>query len=285
MQDRVRQALSVIVEKFKSGEIPEAVAMATFPAANVPSGKWSFLNRTLMFLSGTEDARGFRQWQEVKRKVKKGAKATYILVPCFQKKLDEETGEEKDILRYFKATPVFKVEDTEGEKLDYQMIEVPELPLMERAREWGISVKAVPGNRGYYGYYSPKGKEIALASPEGKVFFHELAHAGHERLKGGIENGQDPFQEIVAELCSQALCRLTGHEADGSFGHSYRYIEGYAQKLKMTPHTACLKVLCETEKVLKLILNGEPQTVKDQESLIPATHGNQHYEESAVSSL
>jgi len=266
MQDRVRQALSVIVEKFKSGEIPEAAAMATFPAANVPSGKWSFLNRTLMFLSGTGDARGFRQWQEVKRKVKKGAKAIHIIVPCFRKEIDDETEEEKNILRYFKAMPVFTVEDTEGEKLDYELLEVPKLPLMERAREWGLSVKAVPGNYQYHGYYSSKRKEIALASPEEKVFFHELAHAGHERLKGDIKGGQDPFQEIVAELSAQALCRLTGHEADGSFGHSYRYIDGYAQKLKMTPHAACLKVLSETEKVLNLILKGgnESKALEEQ---------------------
>ena len=267
MNDRVRQALSVIVEKFKSGEIPEAVAMATFPAVNVPSGKWSFLNLTLMFLSGTGDARGFRQGQEVKRKVKKGAKAIYILVPCFRKEINEETGEEKNVLRYFKATPVFTVEDTEGEKLDYELLEVPELPLMERARDWGLSVKAMPGNCRYYGYYSSQRKEIALTSPEEKVFFHELAHAGHERLKGKIIGGQDPFQEIVAELCAQALCRLTGHEVDQSFGHSYRYIEGFAQKINLTPHAACLKVLCETEKVLNLILKGGNESKIPEEQI------------------
>ena len=139
------------------------------------------------------------------------------------------------------------------------------------------------GNYRYYGYYSSTRKEIALASPEEKVFFHEPAHAGHERLKGDIKGGQDPFQEIVAELSAQALCRLTGHEADGSFGHSYRYIEGYAQKLKITPHAACLRVLCETEKVLKLILNGEPQTGEDQAALISEMQGHQPAEKSAVS--
>jgi hypothetical protein len=256
MQDRVKQVLNTIVDKFKSGDIPEAVAMATYPAANVPSSNWSFLNRTLMFLSGTGDARGFRQWQGVKRKVRKGAKAIYILVPCFKKETNEDTGEEGVVLRGFKPSPVFMVEDTEGDKLDYQLLEVPELPLLERAKEWGLSVKAVPGNYRYYGYYSSGRKEIALASPEEKVFFHELAHAAHERLKGSIKGGQDPFQEIVAELSAQALCRLTGKEADGSFGHSYRYIEGYAEQMRMTPHAACLKVLCETEKVLNLILKG-----------------------------
>ncbi|MGV8080984.1 MAG: antirestriction protein [Syntrophales bacterium] len=265
MQDRVKQVLNNIVERFKSGEIPEAVALATFPVANVPSGKWSFLNRTLMFLSGTGDARGFRQWQEVKRGVRKGAKAIYILVPCLRKEADESTGEDRLVLRGFKPTPVFRVEDTEGATLDYERVTLPELPLLDRAREWGLSVKAIPGNYRYYGYYSPERKEIALASPEEKVFFHELAHAGHERLLGGIQSGQDPLQEIVAELSAQALCRLTGRETDGSFGHSYRYIETYAERMGMTPHAACLKVLYETEKVLKLILKGGPASERDPE--------------------
>lgn len=258
MHDRVKQVLNHIVERFQSGDIPEAIALATFPVADVPSGRWSFLNRTLMFLSGTGDARGFRQWQEVRRSVRKGAKAIYILVPCLRKETDDETGEDKLVLLGFKPMPVFRVEDTEGTPLDYEKVQLPELPLLDRAVEWGLSVKAIPGNYRYYGYYSPERKEIALASPEEKVFFHELAHAGHERLRGSIQSGQDPLQEIVAELSAQALCRLTGRETDGSFGHSYRYIETYAERMGMTPHAACLKVLYETEKVLNLILKGDP---------------------------
>ena len=53
----------------------------------------------------------------------------------------------------FLALPVFKVEDTDGEPLDYQKIELPELPLMEAAQKWGISVKAIPGNDRYSGYF------------------------------------------------------------------------------------------------------------------------------------
>jgi len=283
MQDRVKQVLNNIVEKFKSGDIPEAVALATYPAANIPSSKWSFLNRTLMFLSGTGDARGFRQWHEVKRKVKKGSKAIYILVPCFKKETDEETGGEKVVLRGFKPMPVFTVEDTEGEKLDYELLEVPDLPLMDRAIEWGLSVKAIPGNYRYYGYYSSGRKEIALASPDETVFFHELAHAGHDRLMGNIKGGQDPFQEIVAELCAHTLCKLTGREANGSFGHSYRYIEGYAEQMRMTPHAACLKVLSETEKVLNLILKEKTHNCDEQELQSPKEYERQPYEESVVS--
>lgn len=255
MNDRVKTVLNTIVEKFKSGDIPDAIAMASYPIPDLPSSKWSFLNRTIMFLSGTCDARGYRQWQEVNRWVKKGARAIHIIVPCFAKTVDE-AGEETEVLRYFKATPVFSVEYTDGKPLDYQDIDLPELPLIARAEEWGVSVKAVPGNYLYRGYYSSERQEIGLATPEEKVFFHELAHAGHEKVKGGLKSGQGPLQEIVAELSAQALCRLVGKQANDTTGNSYMYIERYAKKLKMSPHTACLKVLGETEQVLNLILKG-----------------------------
>ena len=58
-------------------------------------------NRLLMMLAGTEDARGFRQWEKVGRMVKKGAKAFYILAPRIIKVKDEETEEEKHVLAGF----------------------------------------------------------------------------------------------------------------------------------------------------------------------------------------
>ena len=256
MNNRIKQVLYTIVENFKSGDIPDAVAMATFPMPDVPSNKWSFTNRTLMFLSGTFDARGFRQWQEVNRWIKKGSKAIYILVPCFKKETDD-TGDEKEQLKFFRAMPVFRYEDTEGQDLHYTTIKLPDLPLIERAEEWGISVKAIPGHYKYYGFYSPDKNEICLATPEESVFFHELAHAAHEKIIGNLKKEQDPFQEIIAELSSQALCRLVGKKAVNSTGNSYRYIESYAKKAKHTVYSACLKVMSETEKVLNLILKGK----------------------------
>lgn len=265
MNGKVRTVLNTIVEKFKTGEIPKAVAMASFPIPNLPSSKWSFMNRTIMFLSGTADARGFRQWKEADRYVKKGSKAIYILVPCFKKQEDEESGQEVEVLSYFKAMPVFRVEHTDGEPLEYQQIELPELPLIETARAWDISVKAVPGNYHYCGYYSPDRTEIGLATPEEKTFFHELAHASHERVNGSLKNCQDPFQEIVAELSAQVLCNLVGKRDRDTLGNSYHYIERYAKKLKLSPHNACLKVLSETEKVLDLILKKNIDTIKGGE--------------------
>ena len=256
MNNKVKEVLAGILELFKSGDIPAAIALATYPAADVPSAKWSFLNRVIMIISGTIDARGFRQWHDANRYVKKGSRAFHILVPCFKKARDEETGQKVEVLRFFKSAPVFRLEDTDGEPLDYQLLEVPDLPLIERAEEWGISVKAVPGNYRFSGAYSKTQKKISLATPEESVFFHELAHAGHERVKGDLKGGQDPFQEIVAELSAQALCRLVGKQAQNTIGNSYKYIEMYAEKLNLSPYSACMKVMSETEKVLNLILKG-----------------------------
>ena len=72
----------------------------------------------------------------------------------------------------------------------------------------------------------------------------------------------------MAELSSQALCRIVGKTADTYLGNSYRYIEGYAERLNITSYTACLKVMSETEKVLTLILKDEGTVDKPSEKVV-----------------
>lgn len=255
MKPKVKETLNKIIERFESGDIPEAVAYSMYPIPDIPCANWSLLNRTLVFLSGTMDARGIRQWNSVNRYVRKGTKALYILVP-YLKHVEDDLGENQSKLLGFGVSPVFRVEDTKGEPLEYQNLEVPDLPLMDRARDWGISIKAIPGNYRYYGYYSSGRKEIALATSQECVFFHELTHAGHYIVNGDLRSGQDPLQEIVAELSATALAQLAGRSIEDSTGNSFRYIQRYAEQLKMSVHSACLKVLSDTEKVLNLILHN-----------------------------
>jgi hypothetical protein len=267
MNDRIKEVLDGILERFKSGDIPEAVAYSMFPIQDIPSSKWSILNHILMWLAGTQDARGFRQWQEVNRYVKKGSKGFYILVPHIRKVDDEQTGLEKQVLVGFLTRAVFRYEDTDGEPLTHESIEFSDIPLIQRAEEWGISVTAIPGNYRYTGYYSQSKKLIALATKEECVFFHELAHAAHQQILGKLKGGQDPIQEIVAELAAQALCRIVGKSGDRHLGNSYRYMETYAERINITPHAACLKVMSDCEKVLTLILNGETEASRIPETL------------------
>ena len=253
MTPKAKETLNSILNRFKTGDIPEAIAYSLFPIPDTPSSKWSLLNRTLMFFSGTQDARGIRQWRNANRYLKKGCKAIYILVPMFYKKETDE-GEKVEFLGGFKCSPVYRVEDTDGEPLDYQQLEPPELPLIEVAEEWGVSIKTIPGNYCYHGYYSDKRKEIALATKDEVVFFHELSHAAHAKIKGSLKSGQDWKQEIVAELSAAALSQMVGKRADDFLGNNYRYIETYAKKAKLSALKACLEVMNDVERVLQKIL-------------------------------
>ena len=127
MNDRVKNVLNSILQKFETGDIPEAIAYSMFPFPDVPSAKWSLLNRTLQFLHGTFDARGIRQWNKVNRFVNKGSKCLFILVPYIKKV--EDNGDDKQVLIGFGTKAVFKVEDTQGEPLEYENIELPRFPL------------------------------------------------------------------------------------------------------------------------------------------------------------
>ena len=255
MIPRIKSVLDSLLEEFKNGTIPKAIHYSMFPIPDIPSANWSLLNKLIMFYNQTEDARGYKQWQKVNRYVLKGKTSFDIIVPIFKKELDNESQEDKVLLKGFCCGCVFKVEDTEGELLDYQKLELPKFPLIEKAKALGVSIHAIAGNDSYYGYYDPKKSLIALATPEEKTFFHELCHCADHRLKGEIKSTQDPIQEITAELAAQALCRIVGKDGDKYFGNSYQYIERYAKELEITPVNAVLRVLTDVDRILHYLLS------------------------------
>ena len=256
MNPKVKAVLDAILDQFQNSDnIPESIALLTFPSVVIPMNSWSLLNKLTCIFSHSNDVRGYRQWQDVKRQVKAGAHAIHILVPFFKKEKDEN-DEELTTLVNFITAPVFRLEDTEGEPLDYRSIPLPELPLIERAIELGVDVKTVPKNYGHYGFFSSQTKTIGLASPEECVFFHELTHLADFKLNGELKNGQDPIQEITAELGALALGFILGKDGSKHLGNHYRYIEKYASEMDISPYTAVLKVISRTEKILNLILKG-----------------------------
>ena len=174
---KAKVCLQRIVDLFKEGDIPKALAIATIPPqTDIPSAKWSWSNKVLQILADTSDARGFRQWEQAGRKVNKGAKAFHILGPKARtiKETDENGHEtEKVILTGFFAIAVFRAEDTDGESLPYEPASPP--PLADVAEEFGLSVSYQTFASGHYGYYQGKSKRIVLATHEAQEFFHELA--------------------------------------------------------------------------------------------------------------
>ena len=254
---KAKDCLKSIVELFKSGDVPKALAVATIPPqTDIPSAKWSMGNRILQFLADTSDARGFKQWQKAGRKVKKGSKAFCILGPNTKIVTDTDgNGKEveKIIIVGFYAIPVFRAEDTDGKPLPYEPASPP--PLADVAEKFGLSVSYQTFANQYYGYYQGNSKRIVLATHSAQVFFHELAHAAHERVEGQLKGGQVPSQEIIAELTAATLAKMYCPEAN--LGFSYTYVKNYAEKSKKTIERACLAVINTTGKVLDEILNTQ----------------------------
>jgi len=258
---RVNEAVNRIVEMFETGKLPTAVAQTVLhrQAGDTPSATWSLGNLLLMLSTGTTDARGFQQWKDVGRSVKKGAKAFYILGPATRKLTVEEDGKqvEKVIVSGFFGIPVFRYEDTEGAEIarvDYRPDSVP--PLMDVAKMFNLRVDYGPCAGSYRGYFKPGENRIMLCTHDVKTWFHELGHAVHNTFRP-LHGGQDPTQEIVAETVAATLCSLYGFE--GYIFHGAEYIKHYAHG--QNPGKAVLKVLADVQKCLTLILEAESKAV------------------------
>ena len=242
--DRVKEAMETLLKIFKEDNL-EKVAHAVFRGEDIPADKWSFLNRILMYLNDPEDARGFRQWQQIGRYVKKGSKAFYIIGPVI-KKVKEENSEEKQILAGFKAIPVFRFEDTEGEPIIREEFKV-NIPCEFNGiiQELGIKVQPVRFCGSSYGSYNLLNKNIKLASPDIEVFLHELSHAVDDRLNG-LKPGQNKDQEVTAEFSAAVIGQLMGYKIP--LGNVREYIEHYSFKELMS----CLSRI---EKIVNYVID------------------------------
>ena len=253
-RENANTELEKIIRLFSTTQLPDLCAKALINAPEKPSSKWSFGNQLLMLLTGTEDARGYRQWQDVGRHVRKGSKAFYILGPVFVKKHLESTDptepEEVEVLVGFRAIPVFRVEETEGAELpSYKPRDPP--PLIEVAERFGMRVNYLRLSAGIYGFTDYERQIIALATEDWTVFWHELAHAIHRSYEPKTGHGQEPEAEIIAQLVAATLARLYGRP-DDSF--SWSYIASQAQSTSpQQVGRLCTRVLDRTRKVLDLI--------------------------------
>jgi antirestriction protein ArdC len=231
MTEKAKEILDSLVAEITAEKTVAFVRERLFSdGAEIPCRHWSFLNQFMTYLSGTSDARGYRQWLEAGRQVKKGVHALYIIVPMIYKiKAEKENEEDRETLKGFKAMPVFRVEDTEGEELDYQKriaeFDPESLPLIDIARSLGVTVSAgLTGEAS--GFYAPALKAIIMGCDDGQVFLHELSHAVDRALPGYKDDYA--FKEVVAELSSAFLASLYG--AGVNIDNTTAYIQGWVGK-------------------------------------------------------
>ena len=262
--ETAKKTLDKILDSFEAGNVPEALAIALLPKQNVPSSSWSFGNRWIQAIEGTQDSRSFLDWKKVGRYPKKGSKAIYILAPIVVTKREKnEAGreEKKTFIAGFKAQAKFRYEDTDGEPIEQTDLTPPQPPpLAEVAEEWKIKVLYEGRGGDYRGYFVPAQNVIGLVTHDEKVWFHELAHAAHQRVSGRLKGGQDWKQEIVAELAAATLLHLYRRRTND--GQAYRYIRRYAEKAGLDAHRASLAVLKEVGLVLEEIIGAENRIEK-----------------------
>ncbi len=94
-----------------------------------------------------------------------------------------------------------------------------------------------------------KTRTIKLASPELIVFLHELAHAVDDHLHG-IQGGQIPLQEVVAEFSAAVIAYLTDYKIP--LGNVKKYIESYILQ-------SYLKHLRELRELSALLSREQPK--------------------------
>jgi len=256
--DKVRAEIENLIEAFKTPDSLNLVAKSMFTrGANLPSDNWSVLNRIIQFAHSTSDARGYQAWKKVERYGEKGG-AFNILAPILiNTKKDKDKKESKDntrkILIGFRPIPVWPVENTKGKDVDYGTVdEMPEFLGKEVAESWGLKIEQGFQNPSYFAYYSPMQKKILMATASQQTFFHELSHAADDRITG-VKGGQDPVQEIVAEMSSAVLMTMCGLETGTS--NTFNYIERYAKEMDKTAVDSIIPLISRIGKIVTSIMD------------------------------
>lgn len=252
---RAETSMKKVLSQFRSGDLSPITKVARLQLSeDAPSAKWSLANRVLAYVQAGElDCRGFRQWEQVGRTVKKGERAIYILRPVMVRKRKEDSEELEDTYSCigFSTVPVFAASSTEGSSQLVVYTPVTYPPLYEVAQKLGVSVEYVPVSSDKLGDCKIDGSKIRLGTFNERVFFHELAHAIHARIDGSLKPGQQKIQETVAEFTAAVLMDLYGFE--DTTGNAWNYISGYSEE----PLLAITKALGTVEKVLQVIIDLE----------------------------
>lgn len=275
---RVQETAQSILDAFAAGQVPKALANVFLTSSgDFPAAQWSLRNRFLLALSGHTDARGYRQWLAVRRQVKKGQRACYILTPRLVRHRDEQQPglplapkdepaamlEPKLILVGFLAVPVFGYSQTEGDPLpgaEQETAFIEQLPLVQVARSWNLAVTLLDGRiSGYAGSYV-RGKRIELAVENLSTWAHELVHAADHRLGTlNVRGGQQLDNEVVAELGGAVLLECLGQTVASDRGGAWEYINAYASKHQVNPLAVCLELFERTSRCVSLILDTAAQ--------------------------
>ncbi|MBP8056855.1 MAG: hypothetical protein KA314_13540 [Chloroflexi bacterium] len=268
LKGRSQEVAEKVIDAFRTGNIAAPLATAyLIRTDDKPVAHWSALNQFICLLFGCTDPRGYDQWKQAGRQVRKGEKAqAHIMVPIrpYQRKSDrqshqddDETGQTAPIIG-FTTCPVFDVSQTDGDPITEEHPHrdfLDALPLVDVARHWHIHTDTYTGQGARAkGYFVPRQNAIFLGVENINTWLHELTHAADYRLGNLTETGQHWRSETVAQLGACVLAHMIGCPEYADEGKTFRYITSYAEEAKIETITACGRVLERTLKAVDLIL-------------------------------
>lgn len=249
-----------IIEEMERGVIPwRKPWVALTGAYNAKSKRrYGFLNQMILCKGGAYAS--FKQWSELGCKVKKGAKASWIM-EWFSKKIEFETENENgdfekhSYLKWYPRTyPVFHESMVEGYKgpepteTIIEPLESAESIVNEYELFSGITaIKRT--SESARAFYSPVRDYIQVPSLEQyktpneyySTLFHEMVHStGHSsRLNRGLDEklasfGSDDYskEELVAELGSSMIMARLHIDTPQTFKNSTAYLQSWLTALK-----------------------------------------------------
>jgi antirestriction protein ArdC len=221
--------------------------------------RYSINNQLLAFFQCMEqgiDVGGiatYKKWQELGRQVKKGSKAIGLYMPVSYKKIDEETGKEKNHSFFAYKNSWFVFSQTEGETNDIEDAEIPNFHFQKALDE--LAIKKVKFEQEDYNCqgYAMKNKIAInpLAEFPHKTFFHEVAHniLGHTDESQLSDNDKTPMNIREIEAESVAYILLSILNLDGK-KQSRGYIQHWLENEKISDQST-KSIFKAADKILK----------------------------------
>jgi antirestriction protein ArdC len=194
----------------------------------------------------------FKQWIEVGAQVRKGEKASYVVL---YKEItvapDDEGRDQAETCLFARATPVFAAEQVDGYTLPGVDIPKSVVELISQAEAFITATGAQTEHGGTRAFYRPSTDSIHLPPRESflgtatstpkesyySTLLHELTHwTGHEdrcNRQLGKRFGNDAYamEELVAELGAAFLCADLRISDTPRADHA-QYLESWLRVLK-----------------------------------------------------
>ena len=181
--------------------------------------EYSYHNQLLIYfrMPTASQVAGFKAWQELGRKIKKGSKAIQILAPRIR--VEKKDGKDEEVICNYFPVNVFDISQTEGEELpdisialkgDDQQKLLEALQNFCEVRQIKLDFQNL-GVNGLYGY-SQGGKVVVSSSDSVNMKVNTLVHEiAHELLHHPSDLPKQQ-KEIQAEGTAYVVCKHFGLE-------------------------------------------------------------------------